>query len=148
MAPNTRSWVGWANILGVWTLFPLLKRVNLQVPYFVLSLLWAYLLGLPPTSLSLYSQNGLGRVGESWGFREWAAGFLHISFYMAMVAWHFLEAFVIPPKDKPDLWVVSNVGLGAIGFGICYLWCLWQLTLQSGLFKSPAKSKSGKQKAS
>lgn len=146
MAPTTRSWVGWANMLAVWTLFPLLKRVNLQAPYFVLSLLWAYLLSLPPTSFSLYGKHGIGKSGEAWHFTQWATAFLHISFYIAMVSWHVLEAFVVPPKDKPDLWVVGNVALGAVGFGICYIWCLGHLAVQSGLFRSSAKGRSGKQK--
>ena len=44
-----------------------------------------------------------------------------------------MEAFVETPKGKPDLWVVINVMLGAAGFGICYLWCTWQLILRSGV---------------
>lgn len=54
LGTEMRAWIGWANMLGVWTLFPLLKRDELRMPYTVLTLLWAYLLGLPPTSLSLY----------------------------------------------------------------------------------------------
>jgi alpha-1,3-glucosyltransferase len=30
-----RAWVGFANLLGVWTMFPLLSRVDLRVPYTV-----------------------------------------------------------------------------------------------------------------
>lgn len=147
MAPTTRAWVGWANMLAVWTMFPLLKRVKLQVPYFVLSLLWAYLLGLPPTSLSAYKKNEPSKSGEAYSLTEGATALLHGSFYIAMGAWHVLEAFVVPREDKPDLWVVGNVALGAAGFGICYLWCLWHLGVQSGLFKFSAKSRSSKQKA-
>jgi alpha-1,3-glucosyltransferase len=50
-----------------------------------------------------------------------------------MPAWHVAEGFLSPPQSKPDLWVVINVGIGAVGFGICYLWCLWSLVMESGI---------------
>ncbi|KAF4928511.1 putative dolichyl pyrophosphate Man9GlcNAc2 alpha-1,3-glucosyltransferase [Colletotrichum viniferum] len=139
LSRDVRAWVGFANILGVWTMFPLLKRVDLSVPYAVLTLLWAFLLGLPPTSLSAYFQE------DHSALRKWATFLLHGGFYIAMAAWHVVEATVPPPIDKPDLWVVANVGLGAVGFGVCYLWCLGQLVAQSDILtrgntKSKAKS--------
>lgn len=66
---------------------------------------------------------------------------LHIGFYAVMAAWHFAEAFVEPPKDKPDLWTVANVLVGAVGFGICYLWCLSGLYSRSGKKSTRAKVK-------
>jgi alpha-1,3-glucosyltransferase len=129
LRPSVRAWVGLANMLGVWTMFPLLKRDELRVPYFVVSLLWAYLLGLPPVSLSAYhdvSKSGLGLLTK----------FLHLNIYLAMVGWHILEAAVEPPKDKPDLWTVINALVGAGGFGICYLWCVWKLVVKSGIVGS------------
>ncbi|OWO97439.1 glycosyltransferase family 57 protein [Marssonina coronariae] len=127
LSKSTRAWVGFANLLGVWTMFPLLQRVELRIPYFVLSLLWAYLLGLPPTSLALYQQDGQAT------FAGFATASVHIIFYLALAAWHVTEAILLPPAGKPDLWVVLNVGVGAAGFGICYLWCFVTLVGQSGL---------------
>ena len=127
LLPSTRAWVGLANLLGVWTMFPLLKRDELQIPYFVISLLWAYLLGLPPVAFSAYyegSRSGLSLVSK----------IIHINIYVAMVGWHVAEAFFLPPADKPDLWVVANAIVGTGGFGICYLWCLWRLVTKSELF--------------
>ncbi|KAL1963399.1 hypothetical protein VTN77DRAFT_8415 [Rasamsonia byssochlamydoides] len=123
---ETRAWVGWANILGAWTLFPLLKREDLRIPYFVITLLWAYLLGLPPTSLETYRKRS--GSGSSVGI---LTTLVHLVFYLSMVIWHVLEAFVPPPADKPDLWVVLNVLIGASGFGLAYLWCTWNLVLQA-----------------
>lgn len=129
LSAETRAWVGWANTLASWTLFPLLKRDNLRVPYFVLTLLFTYLLGLPPTSFSAY-----------FGYQSKASQLsivtkiVHLGFYAAMIVWHILEAFVQTPKGKPDLWTVINVLIGAAGFGICYLWCTWKLFERSGLF--------------
>ncbi|KAI4268038.1 MAG: hypothetical protein LQ337_008070 [Flavoplaca oasis] len=130
LGTEMRAWIGWANMLGVWTLFPLLKRDELRMPYGVLTLLWAYLLGLPPTSLSLYFGRQL-RNGELKVLTK----MLHLAFYAAMIAWHVGEAFVPPPEDKPDLWVVLNVLIGFAGFGVCFLWCSWQLILRSGLME-------------
>lgn len=129
LGPTIRAWVGLANVLGTWTLFPLLKRDELRVPYFVLTLLWAYLLGLPPTSLSLYTSVP-SRSNLSVPSR-----IVHLSFYAAMAVWHLLEAFVPAPPGKPDLWVVINVAIGAAGFGLIFLWCTWQLILQSGIME-------------
>lgn len=130
---ETRSWVGFANMLGVWTLFPLLKRDELQVPYFVLSLLWAYLLGLPPTSLALYRRRKVfpeASVQADDSLRV-TTKLLHLIYYTVMISWHLLEAFTAPPVTKPDLWVVLNALIGASGFGIMYLWCTWKLIQQA-----------------
>ena len=125
-----RAWIGWANMLAVWTLFPLVKRDELRIPYIVLSLLWAYLMGLPPTSLDLY----IGKQARKSGIRL-STSALHLGFYTIMVGWHLAEAFIETPRGKPDLWVVLNVMVGAAGFGICYLWCTWQLLLRSGILQ-------------
>ncbi|PYH79698.1 glucosyltransferase [Aspergillus uvarum CBS 121591] len=127
LSKETRAWVGWANILGTWTMYPLLKRDELRVPYFVMTLLWAYLMGLPPTSLEAYRSRD---SSEDNAEPHVLTKLVHICFYLAMIAWHVVEAFVPPPSDKPDLWVVLNVLIGAGGFGLAYLWCVWKLVQQ------------------
>ena len=137
-----RAWIGWANMLGVWTMFPLLKRDELRVPYFILTGLWAFLMGLPPISLDLYSRSSKNGLNFS-------TKMLHLTFYATMIFWHFLDAFMEPPKGKPDLWVVLNIMIGAAGFGICYLWCTWQLILRSGImdpYLSYRQDQEGKSK--
>ena len=126
LGSETRAWVGWANLLGMWTMFPLLKRDELSLPYAVLSVLWSYLLDLPPTSYAIYHHNQHAVSSLTT--------VLHMGFYTAMTVWHFAEAFIPTPEGKPDLWVVLNCIIGAIGFGICYIWCTWNLLLKSGLF--------------
>jgi alpha-1,3-glucosyltransferase len=125
LSKDTRAWVGFANLLGCWTMFPLLSRVDLRVPYAVLTLLWAYLLGLPPTSLSAYFQESSSLL------TQWGTFFVHSGFFLAMALWHVLEKVVPAPAEKPDLWVVINVLIGAAGFGICYVWCLWRLMVEA-----------------
>jgi len=138
LLPSTRAWVGFANLLACFTLFPLLKRDELRVPYFVLTLLWAWLLGLPPASLSAYvggtAGNDTAIVGRGHAALGGPVKLLHGMFYVAVVVWHVGEAVVpVPVRGKPDLWVVGNVLVGAAGFGVCYLWCLWRLVVGSGL---------------
>ena len=138
LGKDVRAWVGFANILGTWTMFPLLQRVQLRIPYAVLTLLWAYLLGLPPTSLGAYFQEDQSILVQ------WGTALVHGSFYLAIGLWHVLEGSVTPPADKPDLWVVANVGVGAVGFGLCYVWCLWKLVMEADLI--PAKRSQSKEK--
>ncbi|GAB7328236.1 hypothetical protein MBLNU13_g00254t1 [Cladosporium sp. NU13] len=126
MKPAIRAWVGYANLLACFTMFPLLTRDGLRIPYAVLTLLWAYLLALPPFSLSAYT------AFASEGGPHWTSKLIHLGTYAAMLGWHGVVAFKEPPKDKPDLWVVANVLVGAAGFGCCYLWCLWRLVAGSG----------------
>ncbi|KAK0386183.1 hypothetical protein NLU13_6020 [Sarocladium strictum] len=135
MHGEVRAWVGFANLLGAWTMFPLLRRVDLTIPYAVLTLLWAYLLGLPPTSWNAYS------ASEQSSPAHWTTAILHTLFYVFMCAWHVVEAFFLPPAGKPDLWTVANVGVGAVGFSICYLWCFWRLLKDSDLLPSGATAK-------
>ncbi|OCK76262.1 glycosyltransferase family 57 protein [Lepidopterella palustris CBS 459.81] len=139
LLPSVRAWVGLANMLGVWTMFPLLNRDELRVPYFVLSLLWAYLLGLPPVSLSAYHEGTPGGL-------KLPTKILHLNIYLAMIGWHAVEAFIPPPTNKPDLWIVANVLVGAAGFGVCYLWCLWSLVVKSGIL-GPNVGQKGKERA-
>ncbi|KAI0970214.1 glycosyltransferase family 57 protein [Xylaria arbuscula] len=127
LGKEVRAWVGFANILGAWTMFPLLQRVDLRVPYVILTLFWAYLLGLPPTSMRAYFHKGQNTAVQ------WAIFVIHGLFYLAMAAWHVAERTVTPPPDKPDLWVVANVSVGFAGFALCYVWCLLKLLQESGL---------------
>ncbi len=136
LSKEYRAWVGWANLVGCWTMFPLLKKDELKTPYVVISLMWAYLLGLPPTSASAYYNPGRENVlGRPLAPDELSTPtkILHFQTYIVMAFWHLLAAFAAPPEDKPDLWIVVNSCVGAACFGICYLWCTWKLILESGL---------------
>lgn len=134
LQPQTRSWITWANILGSWTIYPLLKRDGCRIPYFVLTLLWAWLMGVP--SMTLFPA-----YGRAEPLSERLTRFLHLCFYAFMIFWHVVEATLEPPKGKPDLWIVVNVLVGAAGFAICYLWCLWRLWI--GLSSSKKGMSSG-----
>ncbi len=136
LSKEFRAWIGWANAVGVWTMYPLLKRDGLTTPYVVVSLLWAYLLGLPPTSAAAYyDPEHENLTGRALAPDELATPtkILHFQTYIVMAFWHLLAAYAAPPDDKPDLWIVVNACIGAVCFGICYMWCSWKLVLESGL---------------
>lgn len=146
LSKETRAWVGWINTLGSWTMFPLLQREKLRIPYFVMTFLWTYLLGLPPTSLETYRSRPSSGDSSPAFEPNVLTKILHFCFYLAMIVWHVIEAFVPPPPDKPDLWVVLNVLIGAGGFGIAYLWCLWKLITQCWKIDRKAEEDSQKKK--
>ncbi|KAK5940684.1 Glucosyltransferase-like protein [Knufia obscura] len=136
LSKEYRAWVGFANALAVFTMFPLLRRDGLRTPYTVLSLLWAWLLGLPPLSASCYYDPDLPNVpGRPLAPDELRTPtkIFHWWFYAVMGFWHLLAAFAEPPETKPDLWVVVNACVGCAGFAVCYGWCTWKLVLESGL---------------
>lgn len=127
---ENRAWIGLANMLGSWTMFPLLKREELRVPYMVVTLLWGYLLGLLPATEARRGRPSLENINAQQNEPHVLTKILHSTFYLAMCVWHALEAFALPPPGKPDLWVVLNALIGAGGFGIIYLWCMWKLVAQ------------------
>ena len=141
MKVATRAWVGYANLLACWTMFPLLERDELRVPYAVLTLLWSYLMGLPPCSFELYTSSA-----EEGGL-QWSTRITHLATYAAMLIWHGVEFSVPPPSSKPDLWVVANACLGAAGFGLCYLWCVWRLADESGILSDLGFGRKAKAEA-
>jgi alpha-1,3-glucosyltransferase len=136
LSKEYRAWIGWANVVACWTMYPLLGKDELRTPYVVLPLLWTFLLGLPPTSVSAYydpdHENVPGRALAPDELRT-PTKILHFQTYIVMAFWHLMAAFAAPPEDKPDLWVVINACIGAGCFGICYLWCTWKLITESGL---------------
>lgn len=136
LSKEYRAWIGFANLLAMWTMFPLLKRDGLNIPYAVLAALWSWLLGLPVFSVNCYYDPDLPNVpGRALAPDELRTPtkIFHWWFYIVMLFCHLLAAYAKPPTDKPDLWIVVNACVGFIGFGVCYLWCTWKLVLESGL---------------
>lgn len=137
LSKSNRAWIGFANTLATWTLFPLLSKDGLRTPYTILTLLWCWLLGLPPLSVSCYHTTG-AEMNTPTSPRDpddllTPTKIVHWWFYILMAFWHLLSAFAPPPASKPDLWSVVNACLGAAGFALCYAWATWNLILGSGL---------------
>ena len=75
------------------------EEEKLRMPHAVLTLFWAYMLGLPPTSTSVFSD-------ETPGSLSLVSKVVYFLFYVAMAGWHSLNAFVPTPEKKPDFgWV-------------------------------------------
>lgn len=136
LSKEYRAWIGYANSLAMFTMFPLLKRDGLMTPYTVLFLLFSWLLGLPPLSVSCYYDSDLPNVpGRPLAPDELRTPtkIFHWWYYAIFAFWHLLSAYAEPPVGKPDLWTVVNACVGAFGFGVCYCWCTWKLIYESGL---------------
>jgi alpha-1,3-glucosyltransferase len=93
-------------------------------------MLWAYLLGLFPTSIEIFRARNITTTTKEASVSGLAV-LIHSIFYVSMISWHILEACVQPPADKPDLWVVLNVLIGASAFGLAYLWTTSNLIVQA-----------------
>lgn len=136
LSKEYRAWISFANLLGVWTMYPLLARDGLRTPYVVVSLLWAFLMGAPPTSVSCYydpeDENQPGKPLKPDDLRT-PTKIYHWQSIIVMGFWHLMNGYAPIPDGKPDLWTVINVCFGALGFGICYLWCTWKLVSESGI---------------
>lgn len=136
MSKEYRAWIGFANNLAMFTMYPLLSRDGLKIPYTVLFLLWSWLIGLPPLSVSCYYDpdipNVTGRQLEPDELRI-PTKIFHWWYHIVFGFWHILLTFQEPPAHLPDLWIVLNAVIGAFGFGVCYCWCTWKLVSDSGL---------------
>ncbi|EPX73124.1 glucosyltransferase Alg6 [Schizosaccharomyces octosporus yFS286] len=106
---TTKSWIALANNVGMFSLWPLLKKDNLGLQFFTVLFMWNWI-----GHMFVFSKNIIFR-------------YLQISFYLAMVILFALDIFVAPPSRYPDLWVVLNVILSFAGFLIIYLWTLSRL---------------------
>lgn len=122
-----RAWVGFANIVGTWSLFHLAIKDDLQAAYFPLLLVWLYVMDLPPFNWKLYQvthdRNGLSHMARC----------IHLLAYATIGIWHVVHWVIPPPMDKPDLWIVVNMICSCMAFCACYLWCLSRLLINSGL---------------
>ncbi|RDW24641.1 glycosyl transferase [Yarrowia lipolytica] len=114
---NVISLVTWINNVAVFSMWPLLRRENLQLQYFVVLFLWNWLLGnFEPSRL------WTATLPKSIFWR-----LVVIGFYVGMVALQVAE-YLYPKVDRfPDLWVVGNVLLCAPCFALFWLYTLWNL---------------------
>jgi len=105
-------WSGWFNNVAIFSMFPLLKKDRLIIPYFILLLMWNWM-GSLAISDSYMQIMGVKLV--SLRYISWVS-------YIVMAVIHFLDFNIIPPKKYPDLYVVLNVTFSA---GICLLMLLY-----------------------
>ncbi|TGJ66959.1 Glucosyltransferase-like protein [Orbilia oligospora] len=111
------SWIGWANNVAMFSMWPLLKREGLGLQYTVLTALWSWLLSLHELPTSIYAK------------------ILHLGVYAGAIGLHIAELTVTEGivERFPDIWVVGNVVLCFGAFGSMYIWVLYRMAEEAGL---------------
>ncbi|KAH7919268.1 hypothetical protein BV22DRAFT_1023274 [Leucogyrophana mollusca] len=99
-------WGVLGNNVGVFSMWPLLKKDGLGVQYFAMLLLWNRVVGHDPFRLRPNSFVGL----------------LSIAVYAAASLLQALELVISPPARYPDLFPVLNVLVCTPVFGLVWLW--------------------------
>ncbi|EMR11686.1 hypothetical protein PNEG_00122 [Pneumocystis murina B123] len=115
---NMKAWIGWINIIATFSMWPLLKKDGLELQYAVLQIYWLWLGGFMFFPLNKFEK------------------FIHKTSYAFLIIIHILDAFITPPLHLPDLWILLNMKLSFICFGIFWLWSFWKLWLKSGICMS------------
>ncbi|KAI8639848.1 glycosyl transferase [Parasitella parasitica] len=89
--------------VAMFSMFPLLKREGLVIPYYITSIMWNWLVGGYGATTCLAAR--LGTLG------------VHVMF----IIWHVAEEFIDAPASLPDIYTVLNVliscGLFTLLFG-------------------------------
>ncbi|SJM85830.1 probable Dolichyl pyrophosphate Man9GlcNAc2 alpha-1,3-glucosyltransferase [Zygosaccharomyces bailii] len=137
------SLVSWINNVGLFTLWPLLKKDGLVLQYFVCFALCNWLIGnfsfVTPTFLPNFLTPGPSVSSVDIDYRRrsllpssvlWKL--VIVGSYIAMGVIHILDWFVFPPPDYPDLWVILNCSLGFGCFALFWLWNYYKLFTLAG----------------
>ncbi|KIJ15057.1 glycosyltransferase family 57 protein [Paxillus involutus ATCC 200175] len=102
------AWGALGNVVGVFSMWPLLKKDGLGVQYLAMLLLWCRLIGYNPFAMRLRSFVGL----------------LSTAVHISMGLLHLLELVIVPPTRYPDLFPVLNVLVSTPVFGLVWLWSI------------------------
>ncbi|KAF8552018.1 hypothetical protein OG21DRAFT_206018 [Imleria badia] len=102
------AWGALGNVVGVFSMWPLLKKDGLGVQYIAMLLLWCRLIGYNPLRVQFDS-------------------FMHLLSTVvntSMILLHLVEMVVPPPARYPDLFPVLNVLVSTPVFGLIWLWSI------------------------
>ncbi|KAI0081538.1 hypothetical protein K474DRAFT_1656321 [Panus rudis PR-1116 ss-1] len=99
------------NNVAVFSMWPLLKRDGLAIPYIAITLLWNRLMGYNPF-----------RVGNNG--KPSPLQCLSITIYAAAFALHLIETIIPPPRSLPDIFPVLNVLISTPVFALTWLWSI------------------------
>ena len=123
--------IGWFQIIGVFTLFPLLVKDGLVAPYFICCAIFIAIISvhkqsekrgvniaaLPATYIKLFAV--VRRI------------FLILS-CLGVVVLHLMEIFYTPPTRYPDLYPALFSIFGFLNFCVYFIFFVaWQIMLQS-----------------
>lgn len=139
------SLVNWINNVGLFTLYPLLKKDGLILQYSVCFALSNWLIGnfsfVTPRFLPKFLTPGPSVSSVDINYRRrsllprsvlWKI--IIVGSYLAMGIFHIVDFFLEPPAQYPDLWVLLNCALGFFCFFIFWLWNYYML------FTMPSKT--------
>ncbi|KAM0790439.1 hypothetical protein ACM66B_003317 [Microbotryomycetes sp. NB124-2] len=113
------EWGALINNVGVFSMWPLLKRDGLALQYVALLALWNFAIGYNPLRL-----------------RSSFVKVLSLVTYALAAIIHLLECISTPPAHLPDLFIVANVGLSVTVFGLSFLWASKRLVQESWVVAS------------
>lgn len=133
----------WLEVVGCFTLFPLLRRDGLVVPYLALIPLYVVLMDELGSQIRAMAkktdEEGKSRAAALLPFQPpWQAvpaaqeslRLLRLLGYVCMVALHIAEAWVSPPARYPDLYPALFALFGAGNFLLAYLQGIcWQFSV-------------------
>ncbi|KAG9308454.1 glycosyltransferase family 57 protein [Chiua virens] len=102
------AWGALGNVVGVFSMWPLLKKDGLGVQYIAMLLFWCRLIGYNPFCVRFDSFTHA----------------LSTAINFSMILLHLLELLVPPPARYPDLFPVLNVLVSAPVFGLIWLWSI------------------------
>jgi alpha-1,3-glucosyltransferase len=89
-------------------MFPLLKREDLVLPYFLITILWNYLAGFHTIPMSKVVK------------------LLTSICYTVILVWHVAESHIPPPQALPDLYTVLNVLFSCGCYLLAFLYFNWR----------------------
>ncbi|KAI8086269.1 glycosyl transferase [Halteromyces radiatus] len=96
---------------AMFSMFPLLKRESLVLPYFLTLILWNWLSGIQ-------NMEGMASRCLIWGPQ------------VVFMAWHVVESYIPPPNHLPDLYTVINAVFSCSIFGLLFIYFVYrQFTL-------------------
>ncbi|VEU20810.1 DEKNAAC101745 [Brettanomyces naardenensis] len=133
--PDVISMVCWFSNIALFSMWPLLKRDELIIQYFVLGVLSNWLMG----NLS-WIRLALRVIKLPVSYRELATPVLPHSIiwrlvivgsYVAAFSIHLAEAFTAPPQSLPHIWVIGNVVVSFGSFVLFWLWCNYKIYIIS-----------------
>ncbi|GAA5982865.1 hypothetical protein JCM11641_002608 [Rhodosporidiobolus odoratus] len=107
------EWGVLVNNVGVFSMWPLLRRDGLSTQYLSLLLLWNWSIGYNPLTL-----------------RPSFLKVVSLTTYAAIFTLHLTESLTPPPIHLPDLYAVLNLTISAGVFGVVWLWCGRRLVLE------------------
>ncbi|ODV87642.1 glycosyltransferase family 57 protein [[Candida] arabinofermentans NRRL YB-2248] len=129
--PDVISMVCWICNISMFSMWPLLKKDQLELQYFVLGIMSNWLMG----NLS-WIRKTLQWMKIPVTAREMATPVLPHNLFWSMVIigsyiaaglLHFIEFIKPPPENLPDLWVIGNVVISFGCFSLFYLWTNYKI---------------------